>query len=483
MPSSSPSPQRERTMKTILAVDDESSVLQSFRMMLADQYRVLLAESGPEALELIDNHHVDVILLDLSMPGMSGMEFLDELARRGEDIPVIVVTAMNCVATAVDAMKRGALEYVIKPFDIEEVMLLVARTLKERMEKMELRALREAGAAGFESIIGDSPALEKALEMARHGMEVDSTVLITGESGTGKDLLARAIHCGGNRAEHAMVPISCCAIPSQLIESELFGHEKGAFTGATEKRMGKIQAADHGTLFLDEIGEMPLEAQTKLLRVLQDGRFYPVGGTKVIEVDVRFICATNRNLQEAIANGAFREDLFYRINVLPIEMPPLRKRKEDIPRLVAHFLGKHAPRVNAKALEFSPKAMAMLLAYSWPGNVRELENTVQRILVCSRTQEVITPECLDGMFSSLPREEVSGFNEFEGMPLDDAVRRLERCLIVRALEQCDHVQSRAAEMLGTTRRILKYKMDQLGIDAGGGTESEEAWQNDGALVS
>ena len=435
-------------------------------MMLSEQYRVLLAEDGRTALESIDRNHVDLIILDLIMPAMDGIQFLDELARRGEDIPVVVVTATNCVKTAVAAMKRGAREYVIKPFDVDEVLLTVARILAEQHEKIELSALRDAGRTGFEALVGEAPAFVEALDMARRAMQVDSTVLITGESGTGKDLLAHAIHSGSARAKQAFVPISCCAIPQQLVESELFGHERGAFTGATERRLGKVQVADRGTLFLDEIGEMPLEAQTKLLRVLQDGCFYAVGSTKVIEVDLRVICATNRNVPDAIAKGLFREDLYYRINVLPIDMPPLRKRREDIPKLVSHFLAKHAPRVNAQIRELDAKAKAMLLGYSWPGNVRELENTIERILVCHRTKTTITADCLRGILPSAAPQEASSLAEFEGLPLDEAVTRLERYLITRALERGNYIQSRAAELLGTTRRILKYKMDQLGVDAG-----------------
>lgn len=459
-------------MKTILAIDDENSVRTSYRMMLSGQYRVLLAENGQVGLSLLEKNHVDLILLDMIMPDMGGNDFLEELARRGEDVPVIVVTATNCVSTAVAAMKSGAREYVIKPFDIDEIFILVERILAEQQGRIELGALRESGASGFEALVGEAPAFLDALDMARQAMQVDSTVLITGESGTGKDMLARAIHSGSTRANQAFVALSCCAIPQHLVESELFGHEKGAFTGATERRIGKLQAADHGTVFLDEIGEMPIEAQSKLLRVLQDSRFYPVGSTKVIEVDLRVICATNRNLPEAISKGIFREDLYYRVNVLPIEMPPLRRRREDIPKLVAHFAAKHAPRINTKAPEFDAKAMAMLLGYSWPGNVRELENTVERILVCHRTKPVITGECLRGILPTAAPQQAAGLSEFEGLPLEDAVSRIERYLITRALERVNYVQSRAADLLGTTRRILKYKMDQLGIDVGGDSEQE-----------
>jgi transcriptional regulator with PAS, ATPase and Fis domain len=327
-----------------------------------------------------------------------------------------------------------------------------------------LSALREAGSRGFGAIIGESPALLQTLNLVRQAAKVDSTVLITGESGTGKDLVARAIHSGGKRAEEAFVAVSCCAIPEQLVESELYGHERGAFTGATERRVGKMQIADRGTLFLDEIGEMPLDAQAKLLRVLQDGRFYPVGSSKVIEVDTRFVCATNRNLSDAITQGRFREDLFYRINVIPIEMPPLRKRREDIPLLVKSFIAKHAPRVNAHTRAFSPKAMAQLASYHWPGNIRELENTIERILVYHGHHEIIAPDHLAGILPGSAAEEFGTLTDFEGLPLDEATGRLERRLILRALERTNQVQSRAADLLGTTRRILKYKMTQLGIE-------------------
>lgn len=459
-------------MKTILVVDDEASVRQSYRLVLSDQYRVLLAENGKAGLANLDKHHVDLILLDLIMPEMTGIEFMDRLAARGDMTPVVVVTATNSVSSAVNAMKRGAREYVIKPFDIEELLLLVERVLSEQQEKRELQALREAGCPSTDALVGDSPAFVDALQMARQAMEVDSTVLITGESGTGKDMLARAVHFGGSRAKKAFVAISCCAIPSQLFESELFGHEKGAFTSASERRIGKMQVADHGTLFLDEIGEMPLEAQAKLLRVLQDGCFYSLGSNKLIEVDVRIVCATNRVLPEAVAKGAFRQDLFYRINVLPIEMPPLRRRREDIPRLVSHFIAKHGPRINSHVEGFDTEAMAMLLAYSWPGNVREMENTIERILVCHRDRVIITPDCLRGILTPVAPESGNSLSEFEGLPIEEAVNRLERHLILRALERSNMVQSRAAEILGTTRRILKYKMDQLNIEAPRTAEDE-----------
>lgn len=453
-------------MQTILAVDDERSVRESYRLILSEDYHVVLAENGKQALKVVEDQHVDLVLLDLMMPGLSGLELLDQLLARNEFLPVIIISGMKSVSTAVEAMKRGAKEYVIKPFDVDEITLMVERTLAEEKKNRELTLLREASAKGFEAIIGESPALKKVVGLAQRAGAVDSTVLITGESGTGKDMLARAIHKGGSRKDEAYVPVSCCAIPEQLVESELFGHEKGSFTGATEKRIGKVQVADKGTLFLDEIGEMPLEAQAKLLRLLQENQIAPVGSTKIIEVDVRFVCATNRNLQKEVREGRFREDLYYRMNVLPIEMPPLRQRREDIPLLVSHFVAKHAPRVNAKAAGFDSGALAALAAYEWPGNVRELENVVERLLVHHGDEEAIRQEHLDGALmadhhgASKPTDSLV---EFDGLPLEEAIGRLEHRLISRALERSANVQSKAAELLGTTRRILKYKMDQLGI--------------------
>lgn len=458
-------------MQTILAIDDESSVRESYRVIFPDEYRLLLAEDGAKGLEILESKNVDLILLDLTMPGLSGADFLAQLAGRGDATPVIVVTASNTVEAAVACMKHGAREFVIKPFDVEDLTRLVERTLDEVRSRRELSVLREQRVAGFENMVGSSPALLSVLARARQAMAVSSTVLITGETGTGKDILARAIHFGSDRREKPYVPLSCCAIPANLVESELFGHARGAFTGATENRVGKMQIADRGTLFLDEIGEMPLEAQSKLLRVLQDGCFYAVGGTKLIEVDVRFICATNRDFEKSIKDGIFREDLFYRINVLPLEMPALRKRREDIPELIAHFVDLHSARVGAKAREFTPRALSRLMMYDWPGNVRELENAVERILVCFREEPVIQAEFLDGIIDRPKVDSVERLADFEGLPIEEATNRLERFLISRALRRFNHVQSQAAEYLGTTRRILKYKMDQLGIPAEAGPKS------------
>lgn len=450
-------------MQTILAIDDEHGVRESYRAILSDDHRLITAVDGEEGLRILSEKYVDLILLDLTMPGIQGIDFLKLLRERGETMPVIVVSGSNTVEMAVNAMKEGAVDFVLKPFGVTELVELVERALEAQRARRELASRREADRLGFESIIGKAPALMEALSIAHQAMQVDSTVLITGETGTGKDVLAKAIHYGSRRAQSPYVPLCCSAIPDSLVESELFGHVRGAFTGAVESRAGKMQVADGGTLFLDEIGEMPIDAQAKLLRVLQDSTFYPVGGVQEIQADVRFICATNRKFAQAIAEGRIREDLYYRINVLPIHLPPLRKRREDIPMLVAHFVAKHAPRVNASVREFAPGALAALNAYDWPGNVRELENTIERILVCNPGASVITAEMLARMLPESRSREIPTLAEFEGMPLEDATARLERYLIRNALEQSNHVQSHAADRLGTTRRILKYKMDQLGL--------------------
>lgn len=451
-------------MRTVLAVDDEPSIRKSYEVILDQDYHLLLAEDGQSALDILEKHHADLILLDLSMHGMKGEEFLRRFREHDSFTPVVVVTAANTVVSAVEMMKLGANDYILKPFGVEDITIVVEKLLSETQDKLELMSLRESELNGFESIIGSSPALMKTLHLAKQAMKVDSTVLITGENGTGKDLVARAIHSGGRRAEKAFMPLSCCAIAVQLFESELFGHVKGAFTDAHEDRIGKLQVADGGTIFLDEIGEMPMETQVKLLRVLQDSRFFPVGGHKEIEVDIRIVSATNRILTDAIKERIFREDLYFRLNVLNIEMPPLRNRREDIPELVTHFAAKHGPKVNAKTTQIDAKGMAMLATYHWPGNVRELENTVERLLVYYGKEKVIGSKHVEAILPDVSPRDVSGFaGDFEGLPLEEAVRRLEHQMISKALARANQVQTKAADLLGTTRRVLKYKIDQLGI--------------------
>lgn len=450
-------------MDTILAVDDELSVQESYRMILGRSFHLLVASDGAAALDCLGRHRVDVLLLDLTMPGISGIQVLREMASRGDATPTLVVTASNAVTAAVDAMKLGACDYITKPFDVDDLRARIDAVLEEKRKRSEFLASVSRPQGVFQDVVGDAPCWRDALAKAQRAMDVDSTVLLTGETGTGKDVVAQAIH-KGSRGERAFVPLSCCAIPRELIESELFGVERGAYTGAVESRTGKMQLAAAGTLFLDEIGEMPVETQAKLLRVLQDGCFYPVGGDRLVKVNVRFICATNRPLDQAVAEGRFRQDLFYRINVLPIALPPLRQRREDIPPLLAHFLLKHGPRAQARLTEIAPRAMARLLAHHWPGNVRELENVVERLVACYGQEHIIRPEFLDDIVPRSRLQPLSELDSFEGLPLQQATRRLEQHLIRRALERCNYVQSHTAQLLGTTRRVLKYKMDQLEIE-------------------
>jgi DNA-binding NtrC family response regulator len=449
-------------MQTILAIDDESSVLESYRVILGQDYHFVSAPNAKEGLAVLAETHADLILLDLMMPVMTGTEFLAALAGRDDPTPVVVVSGVSSVEPAIEAMRRGARDFLVKPFDVNELTLVVERVLADDRMTRELRVLREADASSFQAIVGESGAVKEVFALAKQAALADATVLITGESGTGKDMLARAIHSAGQRAANPFVHVSCCALPDQLVESELFGHERGAFTGALEKRDGKVQVADGGTLFLDEIGEMPMATQSKILQMLQDSCFYPVGSHKSIEVDVRFICATNRILPEEVKKGAFRQDLYYRINVVHIEMPPLRGRREDIPILANHFLAKHSLRLNAQARALSHDALTTLAAYDWPGNIRELENVMQRVLVVHSQEETVTAEHVAPITAGASASP-QGFGELDGLPLQEAVGRLERHLIQRALARTNQVQSKAAEMLGTTRRILKYKMDQLAI--------------------
>ncbi|MCC6142753.1 MAG: sigma-54-dependent Fis family transcriptional regulator [Candidatus Hydrogenedentes bacterium] len=449
-------------MQTILIVDDEDSVRQSLRMIFQARYRVLMASTVDAALEILQEQQVHLVLLDLMLSGGSGFEVLRHFNERGRLLPVVVITANASVESAVQAMKHGARDYVVKPFDVDQLREIVQRQIMPRTASPALRLIDPGQEEVFSGLVGGAPAFVQALERARQAMRVDSSVLITGESGTGKDLLAQAIHNGSRRATGPFVAIACCAIPDALVEAELFGHVKGAYTGANDDRIGKVRAADGGTLFLDEIGDMPLEGQAKLLRVLQEGRFYPVGGTDLISTSLRVVCATNRNLRAAIDQGRFREDLYYRINVFPIEMPALRHRREDIPMLVAHFLSKH--RSTDGEIGVSPRAMSRMMAYDWPGNIRELENLVLRLLAAWPDLHLIRTRHLEEVFCDSPDGNRGTFQNLEGMTLADATHHVERYMIEQALAASNGVQSRAAELLGTTRRILKYKMDQLGIE-------------------
>ncbi|GIW43767.1 MAG: acetoacetate metabolism regulatory protein AtoC [Candidatus Binatia bacterium] len=453
--------------RRVLVVDDEPSVRQSLTLILKDQYEVLTASTGQAAFDVLAHTPVDVVLLDILLPGMDGLEVLEKLKQRVPSPQVIMLTATKTVKTAVTAMKLGAFDYVTKPFDVEELLLLVERAVQSAALVEEVEHLRsEVGQRySFENIIARSSKMQEILRTVARVAPLKTTVLITGESGTGKELIAKALHYHSPRAHRPLVTLNCAAIPENLLESELFGHERGAFTDAHARKLGQFEFADQGTIFLDEIGEMHPSIQAKILRVLEQGEFLRVGGNQPIRVDVRVIAATNRDLEEGMREGRFRLDLYYRLNVVSLQIPPLRERREDIVPLIRHFLTLKSRELGIPEKSFSSEALDLLLAYSWPGNVRELENVVERAMVLS-TQKVMQPADLPEYIAN-PRQ--AQFHPVQQSVLrgetrlSEAVDQFEQELIRRALEQAQYNQTRAAEILGTTRRILKYKMDKLGI--------------------
>lgn len=454
--------------KRVLIVDDEVGVRDSLRLLLKSSFDVHTAEDGQQALSMVDEIKPDLILLDVLMPNLDGMQTLKQLKERSVDAPVIMLTATNTVKTAVQAMKWGAVDYLSKPFEVEELTTLIISTLSSIEAKVPSadsspRRHIPAPAADFGSMVGKSPSMAELFQKVRQVAERDTTVLITGESGTGKELIARQIHELSPRRGKPFIALNCAAIPETLIESELFGHERGAFTHAVEKRIGHCELADSGTLFLDEIGELSLPVQVKMLRFLQEQEFYRVGRSKPIKVDVRIIAATNKNLEELIKAKAFRQDLYYRINVIGVGLPPLRDRYEDIPYLVQHFITKFQPVYGGKELKITTEAMNMLVQYDWPGNVRELENVIESLMALSQHNEISEADLPRKLKS---RASVEGFKNAvfdESLKFEEAEKMFESEMILKALRKTNFVQTRAAELLGISRRILKYKMDKLGI--------------------
>jgi two-component system, NtrC family, response regulator AtoC len=452
--------------RRILIVDDEPSVRESLRMVLKGRYDIVTAASGNAALELINGEPIDVVLLDILMPGPDGLEVLERIKDQAVTAPVIMLTATKTVKTAVSAMKLGAFDYVTKPFDVEELQLIVERAVQSADLVREVEALRsEVGLRySFENIVGSSTRMQAVLRTVSMVAPLKTTVLITGESGTGKELIAKAIHYHSPRAQRTMVTLNCAAIPENLLESELFGHERGAFTDAHSKKLGQFELADQSTIFLDEIGEMPPSTQAKILRVLEQGEFTRVGGAQPVRVDVRVIAATNRDLDQGISDGTFRSDLYYRLNVVSVVLPPLRERRDDIPPLIRYFLQAKSKELGIAEKQFSNDALDLLMQYAWPGNVRELENAIERALVLSHGPTMTPadlPQYLDAV-SARPHPSQQCVMRGETR-LAEAVDQFEQELIRNALAQAQNNQTRAAELLGTTRRILKYKMDKLGI--------------------
>jgi len=452
-----------KILPNILVVDDEVNVIESFKQLLEGDYKVLTATNGEEALEKVEKENLDVVLLDIKMPGMDGIEVLRRIGEVKENVDVIMVTAVNTMKMAIEAMKLGAYDYITKPFDVDEVIVSINKALEKRRLTRELSYLRSevVKPVKFDNIIGASEKMRQVYEIVSEMTKNDATVLISGESGTGKELIARAIHFNGLRKDRPFIAVDCAAIPENLLESELFGHEKGAFTDATSQKLGRFELANHGTLFLDEIGNLRPDMQGKILRVLQEREIQRVGGVKTIKIDVRIISATNIDLKKAIKEGRFREDLYYRLNVVPIEIPPLRERKEDISLLVRYFLGIFNREFGKKINNISPQAMEAFVNYRWPGNVRELRNIIERLVVLTR-EEVISHERLPlDILLTVETGEVEVGKE--GILLKEAREQFEKQFILAVLEKVNWNQTEAAKILGIHRNTLIMKTQNLGI--------------------
>ncbi len=462
-------------MPSVLIVDDEVGIRESLKFILKKDYEILLAKDAEEAFQQFKEHSPDLVLLDIILPDVDGLKVLEKIKENESDAIVMMITATKTVKTAVEAMKLGAYDYITKPFDVDELRLIVSRALSTRALEKEVQYLREEvdKSYRFGDLIGKSKPMKEIFNLIRQVADSRSTILVMGESGTGKELVSRAIHYRSNRKDSAFITINCAAIPETLIESELFGHEKGAFTHAFEKKLGRFEIAHQGTLFLDEIGELSLSTQAKILRFLEEKEFNRVGGSKTIKVDVRLIAATNKDLTQAIKKGRFREDLYYRINVVPIVLPPLRERPEDIPLLIDHFVHKFNVENNKHVKGLTKEALDLMAEYEWPGNVRELENLIERAVTLS-SDEYISPGELPFSLIQLPKYDGLKESNLDGkISLLQGEEKFEREIIMDALKKTSYVQSHAAELLGISRRILKYKMDKLGIAQTTGADIKE----------
>ncbi|MFA5026513.1 MAG: sigma-54 dependent transcriptional regulator [Candidatus Methylomirabilota bacterium] len=450
---------------TILVVDDDPGIRESFEALLSKEYDLHFASEGTEALRILSARDINLVLLDIRMPGMDGIEVLRRIRELNEHADVVVITAVKSLKTAVEAIKLGASDYITKPFDIHEILALIKRVMEKQELVKEVLYLRSEVARGhsFENLIGRNVRMQEIYTLVKRIADNNATVLLSGESGTGKEVLARTIHQQSNRATRPFVAVNCAAIPAELLESELFGHEKGAFTGAIATKVGKFELATGGSLFLDEVGSMRLDLQAKILRALQEREIERVGGTRTIKIDVRVIAATNRDLRRAAEEGSFREDLYYRLNVVPITLPPLRLRRDDIPLLMEHFIAKYNQEFNRKVKAFSAGATAALYQYDWPGNVRELENVIERAVALAQSETISLRE--------LPLEiSILGHTVIEdiqkaGLSLREARSHFERQYILSILEKVMWSQVEASRILGLHRNTLAWKLQKLGIDA------------------
>jgi DNA-binding NtrC family response regulator len=452
-------------MKHLLVVDDELGSRESLRTIFDRQYEVSVAESANDASRMLSDKRIDLVLLDVIMPERDGLSLLREIQDMYPDVPVVMVSASTSVEPVVAAIKSGAFDYVTKPFDVGAIRHTVERALETSKLQRQVKVLQGEVSREYpiDGIIGESESFRLALADAEKAAAADTTVLITGESGTGKELVARCIHAWSQRRDDPFVAVHCASLPEALMESELFGHEKGAFTSADKQKPGRFDLAAQGSLFFDEVSEMSLSTQVKLLRVLQEKEFMRVGGTRVIRTDARIICASGKDLKQQVENANFRNDLFYRLSVIPVCLPPLRERREDIPLLATHYYEKYRQQLDSTTEGLLPETMAILCGYDWPGNVRELKNVLERILVLHGKSRYILPEHLpDELRPNAAKITVA----MQGNSLEDSVNSFERQLIENALKQATGVQTRAADALGTTRRILKYRMEKLNIPTG-----------------
>ncbi len=468
-------------MPHILVIDDDPSVrniLEEFLKMKG--FEVSVVADGEMGVELIQEKKIDLYLVDLVLPGMSGMEVLKKISSLNLTVPAIVITGFGAIETAVEAIKLGAFDYITKPFVLEELFLVVQRALdfsKLKKENFSLkRQLKQR--YDYQGLIGNSPQMQKVYGLIKKISDTDATILIEGESGTGKELIAKTIHYNSSRAQEPFIPFNCAAIPKDLLESELFGHERGAFTGAINTRIGRFERANGGSILLDEIGELHPSFQVKLLRVLQEREFERVGGSKTIKVDVRILAATNKNLEKETKSGNFREDLFYRLNVIPLHIPPLRERLEDIPVLTDYFVQFFSRKRKREPVKIEREVMDLFIRYSWPGNVREMENLIERMVILSDDQ-LLTVKDLPHRFQELSTlsqgEGVEGFKKpgdssgevlltDQGVNLNTLVEGMERNLINQALQKSQGVKSKAAELLGLKRTTLLEKIKKLDLD-------------------
>jgi DNA-binding NtrC family response regulator len=450
----------------LLIVEDEKAqreMLEGF--LIREGFSVAAVDGGDRALETLRQATFDLVLLDYKMPRMNGLETLREIRKINPELMVIMMTAYGTIETAVRSMKEGAADYLTKPIDLDELLFLIERVSEKITLRQENEELRERlhEKYQFDQIIYASGAMEEALNLTGRVAKSEATVLIRGESGTGKELIANVIHHASPRANRPFIKVNCTALPENLLESELFGHERGAFTGAVQRRIGRFEEAHSGSIFLDEIGDLSPALQMKLLRVLQERQFERLGSNQTIKVDVRVMAATNRNLEDALRSGAFREDLYYRLNVVAILVPPLRERREDIPPLIDHFLKTYSDRNRRATPHVSKEARDVLLRYDYPGNVRELENIIERSIVVSRSTTISVHDLPFQVREAAGETALSPGTE--GTPLNATLSQIERELIVQALEKHDGVQTRAAQSLGLSERVLRYKMRKYGLPA------------------